>query len=290
MNAPKPEWLRVGMPSGQAYFDLLRLLKQKNLRTVCQEANCPNIAECFGKRTVTFMILGDTCTRDCKYCNVTHGIPKPLDPGEAARIARAVKELGLKYTVITSVTRDDLPDGGASLFAKTIYEIRIIDPECKIEVLIPDFMGSSEALQTVLDFHPDVLNHNIEVVKRLFPVARPQGDYKRSMKLLKEAKERSVRHNSIPVTKSGFMVGLGESKEEIIETMRDLDGFVDILTIGQYLQPSKEHLPVVRYYTPEEFKELKEIGLSMGFKHVEAGPLVRSSYHAGEYSNREDGI
>jgi len=265
------------MPSGPGYLELVKLLKQASLHTVCQEANCPNIAECFGKKTATFMILGDTCTRSCKYCNVSHGVPKAVDLREGARIARAVKSLGLRYVVITSVTRDDLKDGGAAVFAKTIYEIRVVDPDCMIEALVPDFKGDERALQHVLNAHPSVLNHNIETVERLFPVARPQGDYKRSLNLLKAAKKCSV-------TKSGFMVGLGETKEEVIKTMQDLCNAADILTIGQYLQPTTEHLPVVKYYTPGEFRELKGIGEKMGFKHVESGPLVRSSYHAGDYS------
>jgi len=285
MNSPKPDWLKVQMPSGQAYLELVKLLKQANLHTVCQEANCPNIAECFGKKTATFMILGDTCTRSCRYCNVAHGQPKAVDVREGERIARAVKNLGLRYVVITSVTRDDLKDGGAAMFAKTIYEIRVVDPDCVIEVLVPDFKGDTRALQNVLKAHPSVFNHNIETVERLFPEARPQGDYKRSLKLLKSAKKCSV-------TKSGFMVGLGETKEEIIKTMHDLCSVTDMLTIGQYLQPTKDHLPVAKYYTPDEFKEFKEIGEKMGFKHVESGPLVRSSYHAGDYGVLEhnDGI
>jgi lipoic acid synthetase len=222
------------------------------------------------------MILGDTCTRSCGYCDVKHGTPQKADVREGERIARAVKELGLHYVVITSVTRDDLRDGGAAMFAKAVYEIRVVDPDCAIEVLVPDFNGNLRALRNVLNAHPTILNHNIETVERLFPAARPQGDYRRSLNLLKEAKKCSV-------TKSGFMVGLGETREEILKTMRDLCSVTDILTIGQYLQPTKDHMPVVRYYTPEEFKEFKEIGLAMGFKHVESGPLVRSSYHAREY-------
>jgi len=276
MSSPKPDWLKVGLPSGDEYFDLIKLLKQNSLHTVCQEANCPNIAECFGKKTATFMILGGTCTRNCGYCNVTHGKPRPVDVREGERIAHAVKELGLRYVVITSVTRDDLEDGGAGAFAETIYEIRKANPDCKIEVLTPDFKGDKRSLQKVLDAGPDVFGHNLEVVKRLFPVARAQGDYKRSLNLLKTAKKCSV-------TKSGFMIGLGETKEEIITTMEDLSGVVHLLTIGQYLQPRREHLPVARYYTPEEFKEFKEIGERMGFDHVESGPLVRSSYHACDY-------
>lgn len=278
MSSPnsKPDWLKVGLPSSTEYFDLVRLLKQNSLHTVCQEANCPNIAECFGKGTATFMILGDTCTRNCGYCNVGHGVPRIVDVREGERIAHAVKELGLRYVVITSVTRDDLKDGGAAMFAQTIYEIRAVSPDCKIEVLIPDLRGDKKSLQKILDARPDILGHNLEVVKRLFPLARAQGDYERSLNLLKTARQCSV-------TKSGFMVGLGETKEEIIATMEDLCSVTDILTIGQYLQPTREHLPVVRYYTPQEFKEFKEIGREMGFRHVESGPLVRSSYHAGEY-------
>jgi lipoic acid synthetase len=276
MNSPKPDWLRVELPSGANYFELVNLLKKNSLHTVCQEAYCPNIGECFSKKTATFMILGNVCTRDCAYCSVKHGVPSGLDEGEPERIARAVGELGLHYVVITSVTRDDLCDGGASVFAGTIQAIREAHPDCKIEVLIPDFRGDKRALQKVLDARPDVLNHNIEVVKRLFPIARTQGSYERSLNLLKSAKKCSV-------TKSGFMVGLGETKDEVIETMQDLCSVTDILTIGQYLQPSREHMDVIKYYTPGEFKEFKEIGLKMGFNHVEAGPLVRSSYHAQDY-------
>jgi lipoic acid synthetase len=276
MNSPKPDWLRVSLPSGQEYFEVAKLLKRGNLHTVCQEANCPNIAECFGRRTATFMILGDTCTRSCGYCNVRHGRPRAVDSEEPKRVARAVRELGLRYAVVTSVTRDDLDDGGAGVFAETIREIRIHDPECRIEVLIPDLGGDGRALQKVTDAKPDIINHNIEVVERLFPAARPQGDYQRSLNLLKEAKKCSV-------TKSGFMLGLGETGEEVVKTMEDLCSVTNILTIGQYLQPTRDHLPVVRYYTPKEFDEFKEIGEGMGFRHVESGPLVRSSYHAREY-------
>lgn len=264
------------MPSGQEYFDLARLIKKNNLHTVCQEANCPNIAECFGKKTATFMVLGSVCTRGCKYCNVSKGNPGAVDPGEPKKVAEAVKKLGLSYAVITSVTRDDLKDGGAFAFAETIGEIRKKSPGCRVEVLIPDFAGNKKALDVVLGAKPDVLNHNIEVVKRLFQTARPQGDYERSLNMLRDAKKCSV-------TKSGFMVGLGETKEEINETMRDLCEIADILTIGQYLQPTKEHIPVAKYYTPDEFKGFKELAMKMGFRHVESGPLVRSSYHAGEY-------
>lgn len=275
MSSPKPDWLRVGMPSGEGYSELVGLLRRNGLHTVCQEANCTNIAECFDKRTATFMILGDTCVRACRYCNVAHGAPKPVDPNEGKRVARAVKELGLRHVVVTSVTRDDLDDGGAGMFAATIREIRLASPGCRIEVLIPDFGGDKDALQKVLDARSDVIGHNMEVVRRLFPMARAAGDYRRSLDLLKGCSGCTV--------KSGFMVGLGETREEVFETMEDLCSVTDILTIGQYLQPTKLHLPVARYYTPEEFKEFKECGERMGFKHVESGPLVRSSYHASEY-------
>jgi len=256
---------------------MVKLLKRHRLHTVCQEAHCPNIADCFNRKTATFMILGDICTRDCQYCDIRHGQPGGVDLGEPARVARAVGELGLHYVVITSVTRDDLEDGGASMFARTIGEIRRLNPDCRVEVLIPDFEGDNGALQKVLDARPDVLNHNIEVVRRLFPHMRAQGDYERSLSVLKHAKECSV-------TKSGFMVGLGETRDEIIKTMKDLRSVTDILTIGQYLRPSDAHARVIRYYTPKEFEGLKQTGLDMGFKHVESGPLVRSSYHAKDYS------
>lgn len=277
MSSPKrkPEWLRVELPSGRGYFELVDLLKRHGLHTVCQEAGCPNIADCFSRRTATFMILGDMCTRDCKYCGVKHGRPVSADGQEPERVADAVEKLGLKYAVVTSVTRDDLDDGGASVFARTIEAIRERVPGCRVEVLIPDFRGDEEALRTVLDARPDVLNHNVEVVRRLFPEARPQGDYERSLNLLKRARGC--------VTKSGFMVGLGETGEEVKGAMGDLCGVADILTIGQYLRPSLNHLPVERYYAPEEFEGFKELGLEMGFRHVESGPLVRSSYHAQEY-------
>ncbi len=284
MSSPrrKPDWLKVELPSGDGYFGLVRLLKRYGLHTVCQEANCPNIAECFSKKTATFLILGDTCTRSCRYCNVKHGKPREVDAAEPERVAGAVKKLGLHYIVVTSVTRDDLKDGGASVFAETIGGIRGASPGCKIEVLIPDFKGDMRALQTVLDAKPDVLGHNLEVVKRLFPKARPRGDYERSLDLLRTAKEAGA------VTKSGLMAGLGESNEEMLEAMGDLCSVTDIITIGQYLQPTTGHLPVARYYPPAEFEKLKAAGLEMGFKHVEAGPLVRSSYHASEYGARQN--
>lgn len=268
MNSPKPEWLRVGMPSGEEYFSLVRLLKQNNLHTVCQEANCPNVAECFGRGRATFLILGSVCTRSCGYCNVRHGAPDGLDSREPERVARAVGELGLRRVGITSVTRDDLEDGGASAFSEAVHAVRKTNLECKIEVLIPDFKGDKKSLRKVIDAGPDVLGHNLETVRRMFPIARRQGDYDRSLNLLREA------HKSC-TTKSGFMVGLGEAREEIVEAMEALHDVADILTICQYLQPSLRHLNVVKYYTPGEFKEFEELGLSMGFRHVESRPLVR---------------
>jgi lipoic acid synthetase len=279
MSSPKPVWLKVAMPTGQGYFGLKRLLRENNLHTVCEEADCPNIAECFGKRTATFMILGDTCTRDCRYCAVEHGSPDAPNPEEPKGVAEAVRKLGLKYVVITSVTRDDLRDGGAGQFAEVVRRIKDMNLGCKIELLIPDLRGNKDSLNTIMESEPDVLNHNIEVVKRLFPKVRPDGSYKRSLELLSRAKGCSVKCS----VKTGFMVGLGETRKEIIETMNDLSGLADIITIGQYLQPTKGHWPVSRYYAPEEFRELKELGEEMGFEHIESGPLVRSSYHAGDY-------
>lgn len=247
------------------------------LHTICEEARCPNIAECFGCGTAVFLILGNVCTRDCRYCNVTHGTPSSLNDNEPRDIAESVKTLGLKYVVVTSVTRDDLKDGGASIFYKTVREIRRLNDACKIEVLIPDFRGDEKAVQKVVDAAPDVINHNIEVVEKLFPLIRPQGDYRRSLVVLKTIKKMDGR---IP-TKSGFMVGLGETNEQTLQTMRDLRvADVDFLTMGQYLQPTRNHVEVKKYYTPEEFVELKNTALQLDFSHVESGPLVRSSYHA----------
>jgi lipoic acid synthetase len=254
-------------------------MRSAKLHTICEEAKCPNIAECFGRGTAVFLILGTVCTRDCRYCNVTHGLPTPVNDHEPRNIAESVQTLGLKYVVVTSVTRDDLIDGGASVFFNTVREIRRLNKSCKIEVLIPDFMGNVAAVQTVIDAAPDVINHNIEVVEELFPLIRPQGNYQRSVNVLKMIKSKEPR---IP-TKSGFMVGLGETKEQILRTIQDLRAArVDYLTIGQYLQPTKNHVDISRYYTPEEFLELKKAALLVGFKHVESGPLVRSSYHAQE--------
>ena len=271
-----PDWLKVKIGGGENYVRMKSLLRDSKLHTICEEAKCPNIAECFDSGTAVFLILGDICTRNCKYCNVKHGIPKKLNSNEPKDVADSVKKLDLKYVVITSVTRDDLDDGGASVFFQTIKEIRK-ENNCKIEVLIPDFKANESALKEVIDSKPDVINHNIEVVRELFPDIRPEGDYDTSINLLNNVKQ----YNKEMKTKSGFMIGLGETKDQIIRTMKDLrDADVDFLTIGQYLQPSKNHVEIKKYYTPQEFDELREIALEMGFEHVESGPLVRSSYHA----------
>ncbi len=272
-----PDWLKVHVCGGETYVEMKNLLRTAKLHTICEEAKCPNIAECFGCGTAVFLILGDVCTRGCAYCNVNHGKPLPININEPKDIADSVKTLGLKYVVITSVTRDDLPDGGAGVFSETITEIRQMNTECKIEVLIPDFKGDRNALQTVIDTVPDVINHNIEVVEDLFPVIRPEGDYRRSLSVLKTIKtiKKTMK------TKSGFMLGFGETKDQILATMQDLrSSNVDFLTIGQYLQPTRKHVLVKKYYTPGDFEEFKAIAFSMGFQHVESGPLVRSSYHA----------
>lgn len=274
-----PDWLKVPLPGGANYTLIKKRLRASKLHTICEEAKCPNLAECFGRGTATFLIMGDTCTRNCRYCNVAHGVPQALDHNEAEEVAESVKALDLSYVVITSVTRDDISDGGAEVFSRMIQTIRSVHPSCRVEVLIPDFKGDADALQTVLLSSPDVLNHNIEVVKRLFPTLRPQGNYETSLSLLRSSKKIN---DSIP-TKSGFMVGLGETDEEILMLLDDLrDADVDMLTIGQYLQPSQKHAEVKKYYTPEEFDQLNDIALEKGFKHVESGPLVRSSYHAEE--------
>jgi len=249
------------------------------LHTVCEEANCPNIGECWHHGTATFMILGGTCTRSCGYCNVTHGTPRPPDAQEPVKVASAIHALALDYVVVTSVDRDDLPDFGASHFARTITETRARVPTCRLEVLIPDFQGDEAALRTVLDAKPDILNHNIETVPRLYRAARPGGRYPRALELLRRSRAIAP---TVP-TKSGLMVGLGEEWDELVDTLRDLRAAgVSIVTIGQYLRPSLANLPMTRYYTPAEFSELKRIGLELGFGHVESGPLVRSSYHAHE--------
>ncbi|MCH8351569.1 MAG: lipoyl synthase [Chloroflexi bacterium] len=274
-----PEWLKVPMPGGPRYIELQNLMRSQALHTVCEEAHCPNIGECWDRGTATFMILGDICTRRCHYCAVTTGRPLGIDLQEPGRLADTVKAMGLRYCVITSVNRDDLSDGGAFIFASCIKKIRSQVPGCRVEVLIPDFAGSWPALKKVIDVRPDVLNHNIESPKRVFPKVRPKGDYRLSLDLLAQAKEL----DPATVTKSGIIVGMGETTDELVETMQDLRGVdCDLLTIGQYLRPSAKHLPVDRFYTPAEFDELGAIGRKLGFKHVASGPLVRSSYHADE--------
>jgi lipoyl synthase len=278
-RAPKPDWLKVRAPGSPNYIRLRALMRDLDLHTVCEEARCPNIGECWHHGTATFMILGDVCTRACAYCAVSHGRPAALDQAEPARVANAIQTLGLSYVVITSVDRDDVVDGGASMFAETIRETRARIPECRIEVLIPDFRGSEASLHTVLDAGPDVLNHNVETVPRLYRMARSGGRYERTLELL----ARSRRYAPAIPTKTGLMVGLGEERDELIATFQDLRaaGCV-ILTIGQYLRPSRDHALMVRYYHPDEFRDLKRAALDLGFVHVESGPLVRSSYHAHE--------
>jgi lipoyl synthase len=276
---PKPEWLKVRAPGSENYHRLKGIMRNLGLNTVCEEANCPNIGECWHHGTATFMILGSTCTRSCGYCNVTHGTPKPPDEQEPANVATAIHAMDLAYVVITSVDRDDLADCGASHFARTIAETRARLASCRIEVLIPDFKGDEAALRTVLDAAPDVLNHNIETVPRLYRTARPGGRYDRALQVL----DRSRTYAPGIPTKSGLMVGLGEEWDEVVGVLRDLrTAGCQIVTIGQYLRPSIANLPMVRYYTPAEFAELKRLGLEMGFGHIESGPLVRSSYHAHE--------
>ena len=274
-----PEWLKVKMPSGSKYENLKKLMGDQMLHTVCEEARCPNIGDCWERETATYMILGDTCTRACTYCAVKTGSPTGLDLEEPIRLAKTVQTLGLRYAVITSVNRDDLPDGGAFIFGQCIRQIKKLSPSCKVEVLTPDFEGNWDSLKTVLDSEPDTFNHNIETVRRIFPKVRAKGNYELSIELLHKAKEIQADL----ITKSGIMVGLGETKDEIICTMKDLRAVdCNLLTIGQYLRPSTKHTPILKWYTPKEFKELEEIGLSLGFSHVASGPLVRSSYHADE--------
>lgn len=275
----KPSWIRAPFPSGQRYTEVVRLLREETLNTVCQEAHCPNIGECFNRGTATFMILGDTCTRACGFCAVTSGRPSAIDWTEPQRLAAAVERLGLSYVVITSVNRDDAADGGASIFAACIELIRRRCPDAAVEVLIPDLMGNWRALETVLAARPTVLNHNVETVQRLYPRVRFQARYERSLELLSRAGDWAPR---IP-TKTGFMLGLGESRAEVSQLLRDLSRVdVDLLTVGQYLRPSEKHLAVERYVPPEEFDEIREEALELGFRHVESGPMVRSSYHADE--------
>jgi lipoic acid synthetase len=285
LQGPKPEWLKVKLTMGDDFMNVRRLINDLSLHTVCQEARCPNIYECWTNRTATFMIAGDVCTRRCGFCAVSKGAPKPLDAEEPRHVAEAVQRLNLQHAVITAVNRDDREDGGAAHFAATIEAVRAVNPACKVEVLIPDFEGNDRALDIVLDARPDVLNHNTETVPRLYHRVRPHAKYEEwTMRLLRRAGERRDQEDRGLLTKSGLMVGLGETMEEIVATMRDLRAVdCDILTLGQYLQPAEKRLPVERFYTPEEFAELKRAGLEMGFRYVESGPLVRSSYHAHEH-------
>lgn len=274
---PRPAWLKVKVPSGPRFRDVKIIVDTHKLNTVCEDARCPNMAECWNRGTATFMILGDICTRSCGFCAVKTGRPTELDYDEPRRVAEAVKQMRLRHAVVTSVNRDELEDGGAGIFAETICKIRDYVPGCTIEVLIPDFKGEIHAIQKVIDAHPDILDHNTETVPRLYHEVRPQAKYSRSLHVLEVCRGAGL------VTKTGLMLGIGEREEEIEQTLRDLRSIhVDILTLGQYLQPTKMHLPVDRYVTPEEFASWKDFGLSIGFRHVESGPLVRSSYHAEE--------
>lgn len=273
----RPEWLKVRIPFGEEYNNVKRIVHDNGLHTVCEEARCPNIGECWGRRTATFMILGDVCTRSCGFCAVKTGRPEFLDLDEPRRVAEAVRKMDLRHAVITSVNRDELPDGGAGIFAETIRQIRQKVAGCRVEVLIPDFKGDVTALEKVVEARPEILNHNTETVPRLYRPVRPQGRYAWSLRILEAAKGMGM------ITKSGLMLGIGERAEEVLDVMRDLAAVgVDILTLGQYLQPTKMHLPVDRFVHPEEFDALRDEGLRMGFRHIEAGPLVRSSYHADE--------
>ena len=278
MRKRLPEYLKRPIIDTDTTRNVRRILKNRCLNTVCENARCPNKNECYTKNTATFLIMGNSCTRNCRYCNIATNRPEPLDENEPLHVAQAVKDLGLKYAVITSVTRDDLPDGGAEHFSKCIFEIRKLSPDVKIEILTPDFKGDKKALDCIIEAHPDVFNHNIETVKNIFKTARPQGDYDVSLKVLKYIKE-----NSDIKTKSGLMIGLGENFEEIESTLSDLNACgVDIVTIGQYIQPSKEHLPVSKYYTLEEYKKLETLAKDCGIEHFQIGPLVRSSYRAAD--------
>ena len=275
----KPQWLKVKAPGSDNYMRLKHMMRELNLHTVCEEAHCPNIGECWEHGTATFMILGDVCTRNCAYCAVSHGRPPAYDIEEPSRVARAIAELNLRHAVITSVDRDDLPDFGSFIFAETIRQIHLRLPSCSIEVLVPDFQGDEDAIHAVLDARPDIYNHNTETVPRLYKKARPGGRYERVLEIFRVAKRIAP---DIP-TKTGIILGLGETNEEVIEVMKDLRAVdVDILTLGQYLRPSNSHIALDRYVTPEEFRELYTVGMRLGFRHVESGPLVRSSYHAWE--------
>jgi lipoyl synthase len=279
MPASIPPWIRVRVSEGEQFKELKQLVQGRRLHTVCEEARCPNIYDCWSRRTATFMILGDVCTRACRFCAVTSGRPTELDLGEPLRVAESVAQLGLKHAVITSVDRDDLRDGGAGIFARTIRAIRRSSPDTTIEVLTPDFQGDLDSVRVVVDAGPDIFNHNTETVPRLYPRVRPKAVYANSLALLRHVKTLAPRM----VTKSGLMVGLGETEDELLEVFRHMrEHQIDVLTVGQYLRPSRQHVEVARYYTPAEFAELKAQAQAMGFGHVEAGPLVRSSYHADE--------
>jgi lipoic acid synthetase len=283
----KPSWLKVRAPGGQNYIHLKQLMRELDLHTVCEEAHCPNVGECWEHGTATFMILGDVCTRNCAYCAVAHGRPPKYDTEEPARVARAIGEMNLRHAVITSVDRDDLPDFGAYIFAETIRQIKQRLPDCSVEVLVPDFQGNEDSIRAVLEAGPDIYNHNTETVPRLYKRCRPGGRYERVMNIFRTAK-RIAPH--IP-TKTGIILGMGETLEEVELVMRDLrDVDVDILTLGQYLRPSQSHIPMDRYVTPEEFRRLRDVGMAMGFRHVESGPLVRSSYHAWEQVQSMTGL
>lgn len=287
-RTPKPPWLKARIPGGANYRRLSTLMREQALHTVCEEARCPNLGECWEAGTATFMILGDTCTRACGFCAVTSGRPEaPPDPAEARRVAYAVAQMGLSHAVVTSVNRDDQPDGGSAIFAETIRWIRRLAPGTTVEVLIPDFLGDWQALATVLDARPEILNHNTESVPRLYPQVRPKGRYERTLELI----ERAGMHEPRPITKTGIMLGLGETRAELREVLGDLRAVeCDVLTIGQYLRPSAKHLPMARFVPPAEFDELRDEALALGFHHVESGPLVRSSYHAERQIPRADGL
>jgi lipoic acid synthetase len=283
LTGPRPEWLKVRIRANETFERVNQMITDLSLNTVCQEARCPNIFECWSEGTATFMILGDICTRHCGFCAVGKGKPRPLEADEPRHVAEAVKRLGVKHAVVTSVNRDELPDGGALHFARTVSWIRSLNPETRIEVLIPDFCGDQGALKTVLNARPDVLNHNTETVARLYKRVRPDAKYEQSLELLRRANAFKDEH--LMLTKSGLMVGLGESRDELLTTFRDIaETGCDILTVGQYLAPTPKHIPIERYYTPDEFSDLKTQALRMGFRYVESGPLVRSSYHAGRHT------
>ena len=284
----KPGWLKVRAPGGANYARIRRLMRELDLNTVCEEARCPNIGECWEHEAATFMILGDVCTRNCTYCAVAHGTPEPYDPVEAARLAQAVAEMGLAHVVITSVDRDDLPNKGAEAFRDCVLEIRRLVPDASVEVLIPDFQGSVRALEIVMDAEPAILNHNLETAERLYRLARPGGRYRRALTVLANARRLGGPE---ALTKSGVILGMGEEWDEVVRCMEDLRrSDVNILTLGQYLRPSATHLPVARYYTPDEFSQLAEIGRGLGFDHVEASPLTRSSYHAWEQVDKAHAV